>query len=239
MKKNKSKESILMDIGLTKNEAKIYCALIELGSSSAGRLAEISKIHRANVYDALERLFEKGIVSYVMKDKTKIFEATDPKNLLGFLKEKEDVLKEVIPQFELARKFNPKSNEAQVFEGVSALMRILYNFLEYKQEILVYGLPKVAPEMVTPHGINPYHEFRAKNKVVMKHIYNQNAQQRIAYLNKLPYTEAKYLPLEYNSLVSTFICGDEVVLTTWTKPMVSIRIVNKLLAESYRNYFYF
>ena len=72
----------------------------------------------------------------------------------------------------------------------------------------------------------------------MKHIYNFGAQDRIKYLNSLSNTEAKYLPKEYDSPVSTFICGDEVLLTMWSlEPILVIRVLNKNLAESYNKYF--
>ncbi|MBD3309692.1 hypothetical protein GF351_00580 [Candidatus Woesearchaeota archaeon] len=229
-------ENVLMGIGLTRNEAKVYLALVSFGFASAGKLAEKSGVHRANVYDALERLIEKGVVSYIIKHKVRLFEPTDPKNLLGFVREKEKALISILPQLEMTRKMAPKKNDAQIFEGAGAFMRILYNFLEYKKDILVYGIPDIAPEMLKtkiPH----FHKERLKKKVAMKHIYNYNAQARISYLNKMPLTHAKYLPTEYDSQVSTNICGDEVVISVWSRPVTSIRIINPNVAESYRRYF--
>lgn len=69
---------------------------------------------------------------------------------------------------------------------------MLDGFLKYNEPILVYGIPKEAPEKMKtfiPH----FHNRRIPQKIVMKHIYNHNAQERIKYLNTLPYTEARYL----------------------------------------------
>jgi len=46
-------ESIIQELGFTYNEAKVYLALLELGLVTAGKIAEKSHVHRANVYDAL------------------------------------------------------------------------------------------------------------------------------------------------------------------------------------------
>ena len=51
-------------LGLTKSESKIYLTLLDYGSMLAGKVAEKAGIHRRNVYDALHRLIEKGLVSY-------------------------------------------------------------------------------------------------------------------------------------------------------------------------------
>ena len=55
--------SMLSELGLTQNEIKIYLALLDIGESLAGTIAENSGIHRRNVYDSLERLIKKGFVS--------------------------------------------------------------------------------------------------------------------------------------------------------------------------------
>ena len=86
-------EKVLEEIGLSKNEAKVYLSLVYLGCTTAGKIAKHSKVPRPNVYDALERLQEKGLVSYVMKDDKKHFEASDPNALMNILKEKESKLK--------------------------------------------------------------------------------------------------------------------------------------------------
>ena len=70
----------------------------------------------------------------------------------------------------------------------------------------------------------------------MKHIYNQDAMERIHYLNGLSYTEARCLPQEFNSPISTMICKDEIVLISW-EPMTMICIRNKVLTKAYEKYF--
>ncbi len=230
------KEEVLSDIGFSKNESKVYLALLELGSCTAGKIADMCKVHRTNVYDALERLHEKGIVSFIMKDNNKYFEACDPESLLLSLKEKEAQLNSILPQLKLSKQLAQHKSEAHVHEGVTAFCRLLDHFLEYKDPILVYGIPPVAPEMLKtfiPH----FHKRRIAKKIVMKHIYNHNAQERIKYLNTLPLTEARWLPEKYDSLVSTNICGDEVFLTLWINPPHSIQIKNKTIADAYKNFF--
>lgn len=230
------KEEILEELGLCKNEAKLYLILLKLGSSTAAQITRESKMHRTSVYDAMERMIEKGVVSYILKGETKYFEATDPENLLVLLKEKEIKLRELLPQLALSKDLSKMKSKAHIYEGISAVKAILNNFLKYKKPILVYGIPKEAlPQLET--FIVHYHNRRIREKIAMKHIYNYDAQDRIKYLNSLQYTEAKYLPKEYNSPASTNICGNEVVIILWSKPPLIIQIESKEIADSYRKYF--
>ena len=82
--------SVLWNLGLTKNEIKIYLTLLDEGSSTAGIITEKTGIHRRNVYDSIERLIEKGIVGYIVVKGRKHFEAVDPKYFNRFFQEKQE-----------------------------------------------------------------------------------------------------------------------------------------------------
>jgi len=229
-------EQTLIEIGMTLNEAKVYLALLEIGSSTVVEISKKCKIHRPNVYDSLQKLIEKGIVSLIAKENTTYYQASNPAMLEMFLKEKEIKLQTILPNLNELFNMAKRKSFANVFEGINAVSKILYNLLEYKKEILVYGIPRVAPEMAK-YFIMSFHKVRIEQKVKMKHIYNFNAIERIKYLNDMSYTEAKYAPIEAESVVATHICGDEVALVIWTDNPKVIQIVDKDVAESYRNYF--
>lgn len=232
-----SKEEILQDAGLSKNEAKVYLALLSLGIVSAGKVADRCKLHRTNVYDALDRLISKGLVSHLIdKKNVKMFEATDPNKLVVLIKEKEKSVQNIMPQLLLEQQLSQKKSSAQVFEGLKAFKLAEYNLLNYNEPILAFGIPAVVPEVVKSY-IMGFHKERMDKKIMFKHIYNENAKDRIKLLNEMEYTEAKYLPEQFNSPVTTMICGKEVLLINWAKPITFIRIENEQLANAYKSYF--
>ena len=91
------------------------------------------------------------------------------------------------------------------------------------------------------HLIGPFlanfHKRRIEKKIMMKHIYNSDAYERIKYLKSLKYTEVRILPSEYNSPVATNVVGDEVIMIQWTENPVIITIKNRKIADAYRRYF--
>jgi len=229
-------EDILTELGLSSTEAKIYISLLGLGLSTVTEISKNTKLHRTNIYDSIKKLVNKGLASYIKKDGTVLYEANDPKALIRIIKEKENKLNDIMPQLLLSKKLASSSGEATVVEGLSAFMHLLYELLEYNDDIRVYGIPASVPEIVSiviPH----FHKERLKRKIKMLHIYNHNAKDRIKFLNKMELTQARYLPEEFDSEVSTFVCGDEIILTVWQKPITSISIKNAALAKAYKKYF--
>jgi sugar-specific transcriptional regulator TrmB len=230
-------EDVLISIGLSKNEAKIYIELLSLGSSTVVMIAKKSKIHRTNVYDALDRLIEKGVVAHTIKENTAYYQAVDPDSLLNLLKDKEVQLKSIIPTLKLNYDLSKETTSTQIYEGVTALHNSFNRFLEVNEPIYTFGVPNQAVKAVGGF-INEFHKKRIKKKMFMYHIYNEDAQERIIYLNNLPYTEARYLNKEYDSSIATTICGPIIMLAIFTNnPPVVIVIENQEIASAYKRYF--
>ncbi len=229
------KEKVLQELGLSKNETKVYLALLEMGESTAGEVSKEAGVHRANVYDSLKRLKEKGFVGSIKKQGTKYFSASDPESLRRFVKQKEKKLDQIMPELNLSKSMSSE-REASVHTGIRSARKLLLNLLKYEEPILVYGVPEQAPDMLK-NWTDKFHKERISKEIRMDHIYNFEAKDRMKYLNSMDYTQAKHLSQEYSSPVATNICGPEVVLILYKEPVFSVRIVSKEIAEAYRKYF--
>src|SRR3989338_9161192 len=114
----------LEKVGLNSNEARVYLALLELGPSLVGKITEKSKVHRRTVYDVLESLIDKGLVSYIVEINRKVFEATEPERLLELLKEREKEIKEILPELQTKKNASRRKQEATIFRGKKGLRTI-------------------------------------------------------------------------------------------------------------------
>lgn len=229
-------EEELVDIGLNKNEAKVYLAIIELGSTTIGNVAKKSKVHRTNVYDTVDGLINKGLVSYIIKEKTKYFQVSDFHNLLNMIREKEDKAKQILPQLALLHNLAEKKSEANVLEGLDAAKRTMDHFLSYQEPILVTGVPSNVAQLIGPF-LTRFHKARIEQKILMRHIYNTDAHARVRALRDMPYTEIRVLPGKFDSPVATNIVGEEVTLIYWSKDPLIIQIKSLKIADVYKKYY--
>ena len=79
--------SQLEKVGLKEKEAKIYIALLKHGSSLANKLAKETNILRASIYDYLEVLLDKGLITYAIISGKKYFQAVEPEKIIDKFKE--------------------------------------------------------------------------------------------------------------------------------------------------------
>ena len=230
------KESTLMELGLGQNEARTYLSLLESGPTTIGKISNASKIHRTNVYDAIKKLTERGLVSTVLKDDERIFQATDPVHLSNILKEKEIKLLTILPQLQLSHSLCKEQSEVCIYNGLKAARNAMDHMLGLKQPIYVFGVSHDAPKLTGPFLSN-FHKRRVEQKTEFWHIYNADGAERAKFLKSLGRTYVRFLPKEYDVPVATNICGDEVWMILWEADAVVIQIKNKKIAEAYKKYF--
>ena len=223
-------ESRLTKAGLTRNEAKVYYELLTKGSLSAHMLSKKISMDRTLTYTVLNHLIEKGLVTYVIKENKKYFEASDPENLLHPLKKKEAYIKDLVPILKKVARVKDAAQEVNIFEGLEGL-RTYANLMIQSRSFVAFGAtgkmydylyeaPRIAKEMERK-------SYRAK---IIFHPEYKN-HPTIAYKG----VEAKFLNIK--SEATTTISGDYVgICVIKGKPWVMV-IKSKEIAKTYREYF--
>jgi len=230
-------QKTLKSIGFTENEIKIYLDLIKNSISSAHEISNRTKIYRTNVYDALKNLIEKGFVTEIIEEKKKKFKCVNPEKIKDYLIQKEQEIDSILSELiSLSKKVDEKENFSMT-KGTFAMRNTLFDLLELNKPINVYGIPKNVIEIFGKEFLNNFHKKRIKKKIMMKHIYNQEAKERIKKLNQMKYTQAKHLSKKYDAETPTNICGDTVVFFILNDPVIIIKIKSKKVAETYNKYF--
>jgi len=226
---------ILQDIGLTETEVKVYIALLELGSALAGEITKKSEVNRTNVYDAIERLIEKGLVTYVISANRKVFEPIGPDRLIEILKQKQDELDSIIPELKLRFNSSKVKEEATIFKGKKGIKSIFDDILKDRNDLFAYGAQSKFTEMF-PAYQKYWHKERAKLKVKIKMIYNKKVK-KIKQKSNYKLFSMKFLPEHYDFPSTILIYGNKVVTIVWSDLPFGFMIKSKDVAKSNMNFF--
>jgi sugar-specific transcriptional regulator TrmB len=222
--------NFLEEAGLTRTEAKVYLSILDLGSSLAGKITRKSGIHRRTVYDAIERLIQKGLISYIVKNNRHYFEAVDPKRFLALLTEKEKNIQTILPELELKYNLTKEKEETLFFKGKQAMKNIFDDQIKEEKEICIFGAASNAADIIK-YYFPRYDNARKSRGIRLKAIFNE----KVKY--KIPLSQIRYLPKKYSAHTATNIYGDKVAIILWTEEPFAILIKNKNIAKSYKQYF--
>lgn len=226
---------ILENMGLTNAEARVYLMLLKSGSSLAGKISRDTGIHRRSVYDAIERLIEKGMVSYIKTNNRKYFQAEDPKRFMDVLKEKEESIKAVLPELEGLRNFAPESKETTFYRGKFALRAIFDDQINEGKDILILGGSENVNDIMGFYFMH-YDKERHKRKINVKIIFGESAKKS-DYIKNIPLADIRYIPDRNSSPLAINVYGDKTAIILWSHEPVGILIKEKAIAEGYRRYF--
>ncbi len=117
-------------LGFSDGEKATYLTLLEMGASNVIDITKKSKLSRQTVYNSLDTLIEKGLVSTVQKGKKKNYIAEDPEKILAYVRRKEHELAEQGKDFErmlpeLKLKKSTSQTTVKVFEGKEGALAVL------------------------------------------------------------------------------------------------------------------
>jgi sugar-specific transcriptional regulator TrmB len=227
----------LEQLGLTKNEASIYRALLETGETKTGALVKKTGFHRVIIYDALESLIKKGLASYVIKENIKYFQAADPSRLIDFLEEKQQLAKSLLPQLNILRKESSSKQQVSIYEGIRGLKSAMNNMLKeltIKDKHAVFASGHMADMMGSYYTI--FQNTKKKKNILTKVLYDEHFRKRVD-ITKVTYGEIKFTPISYFP-TDTWIYKNKVLIVTYTsKPPFAILITSKETADSYMKIF--
>lgn len=231
----------LEKIRLTEGESQVYIALVELGLSSTGKITKKAKIASSKVYEVLQRLMNKGLVSYVIKNGVRYFDATPPERLLDFLEEKKEEIidsqkeiRKIIPELKTKRMKADEENETIVYTGVQGPKIVLKEAIEAgKQGKQLYGFGTDEDPYIThlPFDLERHFEEQKKYKIKWKLLFTKG------FKSPNPLAQIKYLPKGFSLPIRTMIYGNKVAIVDFHKPFTTIIIKKKQIAESYKKHF--
>lgn len=233
----------LQRLGLTEGEARVYLALLKLGTSTVGPISKLSKVTYSKVYDVLERLIEKGIVTFIVKNKTKHFQALEPNRLKEILDRKE---KEIQQDREMLDKLLIRLNKVKDKSGKS------YAEIFLGKEGLKTAYDVLMEDFSKNDTLCFFYIFREEFGDLVKDFYNQKFKD----FNKVgikmkgivtdEFAKSEYYnpPKSMEVRIANFpipttlnIYQDKVLIISWSEKPFSVLIKSADIANDVQDYF--
>ncbi|MFA4820074.1 MAG: helix-turn-helix domain-containing protein [Candidatus Aenigmatarchaeota archaeon] len=229
--------TVLEDLGFSNAEIKIYLALLELGTSTAGPVLKKSGLQNSVVHMTLGKMVEKGLVSFIKKGKVKYYQPADPKNILRIIDEKKKNFEDILPAL-LTRQTKQEKQEAEIFEGFTGFKNMMFDFIKNHKkgdEYLFFSF--YSKERAFDNVFNFFRDFeklREKRNIMGKGIVPVEIKDKFKGRNMKNLIFVNF-PIP-NGIT---VCGDKIALLTHSEEkQISFLIHSHELAESFRIYFY-
>jgi len=231
-------EDILQDFGLTKQEIKVYLALMHLGKAMVNEISKKAGTYRTYTYEVLESLKKKGLISNITHSGSLYYTISSPEKLIEILKEKEKKVNSILP--DLKKIYNQTSEKIQVevYEGKKGMKTVEDDIIRDGKEIFVYtnanfwfgNLPNYFPGFIQ-------RRIKAGIKANILDCVKSKSAQDVKKKDKKELRETRFLPNGLESPTITNIYGDKVSVISYEDDFVGIIIKNKKFAQTQKMIF--
>lgn len=229
-------EQELKELGLTDNEVRIYLFLLERGAVSPSEISQKLGLHRGYVYDALERMHEKEVISSLLIAHKKHYQAISPQNLIELLTLRLENFKKIVPDLVKLSHGTTEETTIELHKGkrvYRTLLKDIIASLRRHDTVYLIGIDeKVLTAEVEPIYVKQYLNTIASKKIKEKIIIKRGGE-RLANKN-LDYRE---LDAQCLGNTAQIIYGNTVALFIHGTPYYLIVIKNKEVAQTYKKQF--
>ena len=224
-------EQVLKEYGLSEKEVKVYLAILPLGSINLQKIGKRIDLPRTTIYNTLNYLVSKGLVSYITKKGVRFYGAADPNKLMEKLNEKKELLNSILPGLESLKKTIKESSSVEIFQGSKGLFTILSDVFKKKQQIYYFGSYSLSKEILK-HQPEHFRKIRLDRRIPAKIVIDQYDEETFHKKEYKKITKLRFNESLKNFPCMIFIYGKKVALYTLKKDLIGVLIYNEQVAEA-------
>ncbi|MBI2662167.1 hypothetical protein HYX11_01780 [Candidatus Woesearchaeota archaeon] len=235
---------VLEKIGLTKNESIIYQTLLRLGTSKTGEILKKSGLNSGKIYEILDSLKVKGLLSESLINNIKYFTVAPPSQILEYIKDKKEdiekeemMIKSALPELEKLRDLTTKETKSITYTGLRGIKTAADEALatlKPKEDILAMGVTELKDEQFNNFW-ERWQMKRINSQISQKMIFSEKSQYYQKFI-KSKYTQAKVLTGITPVTVDIF-GEDKTLILNYGESPSCILIYDKNTAQSFRQFF--
>ena len=237
-------EEQLTKLGLQKNTATVYVALLKVGEAKAQSLIKQTGLHRMLVYNALDDLVDRGLATVSHQNHARIFHAEDPSVLTDQTKKLSELAETLMPELRALQEVTPEAIRVRTLTGAEGFRTNLEDLIESashqkSKEICIIGGARDRDFYdATANWYSTYTELLKKKKVKKRLLapasYSSEFKKRFAAEKN---TELRTLVKGLSSPTYTRITEEIVALELYKPQLTVIQIKSPTLAQAYLDSF--
>ena len=191
------------------------------------------------MHRALNSLIEKGLISFILEGKRKVYQATDPENFHDFIDNKRKRFDQLLPKLKKKQQFTKKTNFGEIFKGKRGINQMYNSILNSNgNEYNTFGGGKrVSYDAMGETWWKNLHSRIKSRNIKARQVFDESIRKFGKELSKISRSNIRYLPEEYEQLQETIIRGDLVGIAIFTENPYGILIKDKAVADGYKKQF--
>jgi len=237
-------EQSLEHLGLSKGEVKVYLALFDLKEGTKYSISKAAEVSASKVYEIIDKLIRKGLVSSVLKNNVKTFFPSHPNKLQEYIDSKkieiakeENLVQSLIPSLTAKLASTEMKTKVELYEGLDGMKSILSTLeqeFDSHHEWVAMGI-RSGKKSIFNNLLIHFHKIRADKGVPARMLFTDKGSEFYNTLKTMKKTQLK--TLEQVTPAGVAIYRDRIGIFYYGEKPSYIFITNSDIEQSFREFF--
>ena len=233
----------LKTLGFTENEAEIYLALMKLSPCFVAPIIQETRKHRQMVYNALETLLKRNLITRSMKEGKQLYELANPERLMAMVEEQELIARETIEQ--VKDQVRSSEEQAEALRGLNgykaAILELADSAIKTGEYLVINSIPseyKAMTEAAQVPFLKKLQKVQVNGGRLQVLIFPSNREDALSNNQFSGHPFVTRVVINHPEPPQTiWISGDNVYLRNRLVDPLIVHITSPDLAKRYRAYF--
>ena len=226
---------VLEKTGLSDKEAKVYLALLELGTASVEAIARKADTKRPTTYLILDELQRKGLVSLVPQTKKTLLTAETPEHLLSDLNRRQDLIRSFLPNLLALHNARKEKPQVQMFQGIEGV-KLIYQKIYEARGVWFFGTTREIAKL-DPAWLAAFLRNMRENNIPVRDLLKRSKEdfEYARHAERGKTYEIRFLPAGLDFPNDNAIFGDHVVFFSFRPQIFGVMIKSHDVAISLKS----
>ena len=204
------------ELGISRKASKVYLTLLKMGSGTVMDIAYKADINRCTVYDLLESLSKRKLVTHAYKGKRRIFIAQHPDNLNYSVRQQQSIVSDILP--ELNRYFeqaNANHQRIEYHEGIEGIVYANNQILQTtEKEYYYFGSVQEMTQIIGHYYLEDYVAKRVKKGIWSNAIRLRERETELSFMQsgEKNLRRVRYFPKKIDENVAALYITDSKII---------------------------
>lgn len=231
---------LLTEIGLTDNEALVYFAGLNLGSTTVAQLAKTTEIKRTSVYTIIDSLKQKGLFFIELRGFKQWFTPAPPEKLEEIINTKKNLLTNLLPELNSIHHYGNTESVMRCYDGKNGVITSYKNLLDELKVgdyYLVVSDPKKWEDL-DKKEMQKMAERRSKMHLDTRLLLQQSDRAEFYKNNSVRLNQKVFfLPKDTNLTTNLIITPKKVLIHQLVPQIMTIEIENRGVIQMHKEMF--
>ncbi len=229
-------DEVLKHFGLSEKEAKVYLALLELGTSTAPAISKKAGVKHPTTYVVLDELRKKGLLTEIPKKSKSLYTAKSPDTLLAARKEANEEIRQAMP--EILALYNAKAEKPKVrfYQGERDILD-LYKEIFAENEIWfitsISSIPQNLMKNIHHHMIEGERRKTVIREIQQDDPVSQNFKKQYAR----EFYTVKTAPKNFELPTDNALYANKIAIFSYKGAGMAVVIESEDVVKTYRSLF--